>query len=468
MALEQIVLAAVVALAAGLGIGVLLWAGPLGRVRSLLGEAKAELAGAAARLGELEPVRAQLEATLARAGAAEARLAALEMQAAERAQAHEEQKATLLATGEALKAEFERLAQEALKGSQTQFLEVAEEAIKRQREAADAELKNNKQALSELLTPVADTLGRYEKRMGEVEAARVEGYGKLTTLLDELGKSQAAAVTATARLETALRSSGKAAGRWGEEQCRNVLEMAGLVEGVDFTAQGSVEGESGRQRPDFTVMLPGGRLLVVDVKCSLDAFVTAAEAASDEERARALKAHAAAVRAHAVGLAGKSYEKSVAGAVDFVVLFVPGENFLAAAIEQDRTLMNDFMNKRVVLAGPINLIAVARTVAAMRDQARLAKEAAEIARLGRDLYDSLRIMAGNIGAVQRSLGATVTGWNKLVTQLDSRVMLRARRFEHMGATTGLEPMSEIAAVELVPLLPSAPELLPPPRSEAAE
>ena len=143
------------------------------------------------------------------------------------------------------------------------------------------------------------------------------------------------------------------------------------------------------------------------------------------------------------------------------MLFVPGENFLSAALEQDRALMNDFMTRRLVLAGPINLIAVARTVAAMRDQARLAEQAAEIAKLGRELYDSLRIMGGNFSAVQKSLDGAVMNWNKLVAQVDSRVMLRAKRFEQLGATTGLEAIVELKAIEAVPMLPTHSELLPP-------
>lgn len=471
----------------GLAAGLMLGRRPVGALRRQLEEeAQARAAERAAAAQALEAERsAHVETRLGRVAAEEraartpdleaglaaarserealaARLAALEAEAAARAQAFEEERARLVAAGEALKAEFARLSAEALKGSQEQFLQMAEAAVKRQRELGDATLEQKRAALAELLKPIGETLKGYEARLAEVEKARVEGYGQLTALLSEIGKTQAAAITATTRLETALRSSGKSAGRWGEEQCRNVLESAGLVEGVDFEEQFSVDGDAGRQRPDFIISLPGGRSLVIDVKCSLDAFVSAIEADDEAARTRALKAHAAAVRAHASGLASKSYASAVPGAVDFVVLFVPGENFLAAAMEQDRTLMRDFMDKRVVLAGPINLVAVARTVAAMRDQARLAKEAAEIAKLGRDLYDSLRIMGGNITAVQASLAKTVENWNRFVGQMDSRVMLRARRFETSGATTGLAQLPDLPPVEAVPRLPAAPELIAPP------
>jgi DNA recombination protein RmuC len=380
-----------------------------------------------------------------------ARVAALDAEREERDRAHA---ADIARTEE----RFVALAAQALDGAQAKLLEGADGLLTRHREAAGAGLAENRAQLSELIAPMRETLGKYEAQLGEIEKVRAESYGQLTQLLDSVAKGQDRVSGATAKLETVLRSSGKAAGRWGEEQCRNVLELAGLVDGIDFVAQTS-DGSDDNRRPDFIVTLPGDRKLVIDVKCSLDSYMSAVGCDGDEERTRLLTSHAKAVRAHATGLASKAYEKSVGGAVDFVVLFVPGENFLAAAFEHDRGLMHDFMAKRLVLAGPINLIAVARTVAAMRDQARLAKQAAEIARLGRDLYDSIRIMGGNIAAVQKGLEGAVTNWNKLVGQLDSRVVSRARKFEALGATTGLDTIAEVRSIEAMPLLPTAPELL---------
>ena len=233
-----------------------------------------------------------------------------------------------------------------------------------------------------------------------------------------------------------------------------------------------MDGEDGKQRPDFKINLPGGRVLVIDVKCSIDAYVSAAEAEDPATRQTFLTAHARAVRTHADGLAKKDYAKAVGNAVEFVVLFVPGENFLGAALEQDRALLNDFFKRQVVLAGPVNLVAVARTVGALRDQARLAKEAAEIAKLGRELYDSIRIMGSNFAAVQKSLEGAVGNWNKLVGQADARVMSRARRFKDMGAATGLDDLAELVPVAQVPMLPTSAELsaalLPAPEQDAAE
>ena len=427
------------------------------RHRMKLSEAGAEQAAAARRLAELAGAELARE-TLA------GELAALRAQQAERDKGHAAEVARTHET-------FTALAGQALDVAQAKLALANEEVLARHREVAGAGLEANRTQLAELIAPMRDTLAKYEIQLGEVEKVRAESYGQLNQLLDQVAKGQDRVSSSAQKLENVLRSSSKAAGRWGEEQCRNVLEQAGLVENIDFVAQ-TADGSDDSRRPDFIVTLPGDRKLVIDVKCSIDAFMAAAGADEDDDRSRHLLAHAKAVRSHATGLAAKSYEKSVGGAVDFVVLFVPGENFLAAAFEHDRTLMTDFMAKRLVLAGPINLIAVARTVAAMRDQARLAEQAAEIAKLGRDLYDQVRIVSESAVAVGKTLGTTVRDWNKLVGQLDGRLLSRARKFEALGATTGLDKISKVAAIDLVPQLPAPgsplPELFLSPAAEAAE
>ncbi len=451
-------------------LGWLLWGRSLGGVRAEAAAARSDAVAARDAAVELRvQVRGHAVEVLAKQerigelqAAADERdrlaadLAALRATQAERDAAHARQLA-------ALNEHFTGLAAKALDGAQSAFAERAEAVLVRHREVAGAGLEANRAALAELIAPMHATLGHYAAKLDEIEKARAEGYGALSTLLDQVAKGQDRVTGATAKLETVLRSSGKAAGRWGEEQCRNVLELAGLIDGVDFVAQ-TAAGSDDNRRPDFIITLPGDRKLVIDVKCSIDAYMAAAGAEDADERARHLAAHARAVRTHASGLANKAYEKSVGGAVDFVVLFVPGENFLAAAFEHDRAIMGDYMDKRVVLAGPINLIAVARTVAAMRDQARLAKEAAEIGKLGRDLYDSIRIMAANFNAVQKGLEGAVGSWNKLVGQIDSRVVGRARKFQDFGGTTGLEEIADLRAVEATPLLPT---MLDPPAALAA-
>ncbi|WP_426166648.1 DNA recombination protein RmuC [Sandarakinorhabdus sp. DWP1-3-1] len=462
----ELLIAAVIGLALALALGWALWGRPLAAARAEGARAAAEAAELAAEVSRQQQARAAHAVEVKMLGERNAELRDAEMDRERLAGELQALKATQAERDAAHAAEvartaerFTALANAALEGAQAKLAESAEALMTRQREAAGAGLEANRNQLAELIAPVKETLVKYETRLGEVEAARTEAYGSLKEQLANVVLGQEKVSGAAAKLETALRSSGKVAGRWGEEQCRNVLEAAGLVEGIDFETQWSVDGEDGnKQRPDFKINLPGGRVLVIDVKCSIDAYISAAEADDAATRQTYLAAHAKAVKAHAEGLAKKDYAKAVGSAVEFVVLFVPGENFLGAALEQDRNLMNDYFKRQVVLAGPVNLVAVARTVGALRDQARLAKEAGEIAKLGRDLYDSIRIMGGNFNRVQKALESAVGNWNTLVGQVDARVIGRARKLKDMGAATGLEELVDLAPVVNVPMLPASTEL----------
>ena len=473
--MTEILFAAAASLALAILFGWLLWGRPLAATRAERDAARSEATELAAEVGRQREERGRHATEVLMLSQRNEELRDAEFEREKLTAELSALQATLAAREQAFNEEvartterFTALAGKALEGAQAKLAESAEAMMTRQREAAGAGLEANRNQLAELIAPVRDTLVKYETRLGEVEAARTEAYGSLKEQLASVMLGQEKVSGAAAKLETALRSSGKVAGRWGEEQCRNVLEAAGLVEGIDFETQWSVDGEDGKQRPDFKINLPGGRILVIDVKCSIDAYVSAAEAEDSATRQTFLAAHARAVRTHADGLAKKDYAKAVGNAVEFVVLFVPGENFLGAALEQDRALLNDFFKRQVVLAGPVNLVAVARTVGALRDQARLAKEAMEIAKLGRDLYDSIRIMGNNFAAVQKSLELAVGNWNKLVGQADARVMTRARRFKEMGAATGLDDLVELVPVAQVPMLPTSIELaatmLPPPET----
>ena len=461
----------------GLGVGLLWGRRPLGPLRATLeeerrtaaealdaerrahGGVRVELAAAAERAARAEA----LERTLAEAEAARAdldrRLAALHAQAEERARAFEEERARLVAAGEGLKAEFARLAAAALKGSQDQFLQMAEEAVKRQREAAAAELEAGKAALAGLLTPVAETLGRYQESLKSIEEKREQAYGSLAQQLAAVAQGQGQVQAEASRLATALRSSGKAAGSWGESQLRNVLELAGLREGVDFTLQGSTDTEDGRRRPDAIIRLPGGRELVVDAKCSLQDYLAAAGADDDARRA-ALSRHASSVKTHARGLAEKAYWAQHAQAADFVVMFLPGENFLAAALEHDTTLLDWSFQNRILLAGPINLLAIAKTVALVWRQEALAEGAREVGRLGADLYKALADMGEHVAGVGKNLGQALSAYNAFVGSLERNVLPKARRFEVLGIETGKKPVADLPLIESEPRPPAAPELLP--------
>jgi DNA recombination protein RmuC len=464
--LTEVLIAVVATAAVILLLGWALWGRPAAAMRTERDAARAEATELSAEISRQREERGRHAVEVQMLGERNAELRDAEAEREQLAGELSALRATQAERDAAFAAEvartterFEALASKALDGAQAKLAEAAEGLMTRQREAAGAGLEANRNQLAELIAPMGETLKKYETRLGEVEAARTEAYGSLKEQLANVVLGQEKVSGAAAKLETALRSSGKVAGRWGEEQCRNVLEAAGLVEGIDFEAQWSVDGEDGnKQRPDFRINLPGDRVLVIDVKCSIDAYISAAEADDIAVRQTFLTAHARAVRTHADGLAKKDYSRAVGKAVEFVVLFVPGENFLGAALEQDRNLMNDFFKRQIVLAGPVNLVAVARTVAALRDQAKLARDAADIAKLGRELYDSIRIMGGNFAAVQKSLENTVGNWNKLVSQADARVVGRARKLKDMGAATGLDDLAELAPVAQVPMLPSSIEL----------
>jgi DNA recombination protein RmuC len=464
-------------LLAGLGVGALLGRRPVAGLRARLDEERAAAATALnaerAALTDERVARASAEERAARSMALEQeirdareerealtnRLAALDAEAEARARAFEEERARLVAAGEALKAEFARLSGEALKGSQAQFLELAEAAVKRQREAAAQELEANKAALAGLLAPVSETLTRYETGLKAIEEKREQAYGSLSAQLGEVGRVQGLVQSEAARLATALRSSGKAAGSWGESQLRNVLELAGLREGVDFTLQAHMAGEDGARRPDAVIRLPGGRELIVDSKCSLQDYLAAA-GSDDEARRAALARHAQSVRLHARGLSEKAYWTQFAQSADFVVMFLPGENFLAAALEHDTELLDWAFRNRILLAGPINLLAIAKTVALVWRQETLAAEAREIGKLGADLYKAVADMGEHVAGVGRNLGQAMGAYNAFVGSLERNVLPKARRFAELGVEAGKKPVPDLAALDVEARPPAAPELLP--------
>jgi DNA recombination protein RmuC len=478
--------------ALGLAAGLMLGRRPVGALRRQLEEeAQARAAERAAAAQALEAERsAHVETQLGRAAAEEraartpdleaglasaraerealaARLAALEAQAEERARAFEEERGRLIAAGEALKAEFARLSAEALKGSQEQFLQMAEAAVKRQREAAQQELEANKAALAGLLQPVSETLGRYQEGLKAIEEKREQAYGSLAQQLAAVAQGQGQVQAEAARLATALRSSGRVAGSWGESQLRNVLELAGLREGIDFTLQTVADGEAGAQRPDAIIRLPRDRQLIVDAKCSLADFLAAAGEADETARRAALARHARAVRAHAQGLAQKAYWTQFGQAADFVVMFLPGENFLAAALEQDTALLDWAFANRILLAGPINLLAIAKTVALVWRQETLAAEAREIGKLGADLHKALADMGEHVAGLGRNLGQAMGAYNAFVGSLERNVLPKARRFTELGVESGKKALPDLAPVSVEPRLPAAPELIAPPVADGS-
>ena len=463
-----VIAVAVAVLAVALAAGWLLWGRPAAGQRAALAAAAADLAAARADIagyreriaGHAVEVLAKQEriAGLTAIEAAHAKatadLAALRATQAERDAAHTRQLADLQAS-------FAALAAKALDGAQAAFLERAEARFAEHKTLAET-------GMAALLAPVAETLTRYQGELSKVEAARNEAYGSLKEQVGALALGNARVSDEASKLVSALRSSGKTSGSWGEQQLRNVLEMAGLRADVDFTLQTSVDAESGRRRPDAIINLPGGRQLIVDSKCSLHDYLSAGEADGDDARRAAFKRHAAAVRTHARGLGDKSYWKDFGASADFVVMFLPGENFLSAALEHDLPLLGWAFDQRILLAGPINLLAIAKTVALVWRQETQAEQWREIGALGAQLHAAVATMTEHLAAVGKNLTQAVNAYNGFVGSLELNVLPKARRFTDLGVDPGKKPMPALGPVEVLTRAVSAPELLPAPAALAAE
>lgn len=355
-------------------------------------------------------------------------------------EAFETRLAELREAKEALSAQFAEVGNRLLGEAQKQFLERAEQRFKQSEETSG-------QALKSLLQPVNERLQRYEETVVKVEKDRTEAYGNLQGLMESMRVGQESVRAEAAKLGNSLRNAPKARGRWGEQQLRNVLETCGLSEHADFQTEVSIDNGDGRLRPDVIIRVPGGRNLVIDAKVSLNAYQDAFEAGEEGARASALVAHAAAMKAHVNTLGQKAYQDQFEDTPDYVIMFVPGEHFLSAALEQDADLWDFAFAKRVLLATPTNLIAIARTVSAVWQQEKVVGQAREIAELGKDLYARLSTMGGHVGRMGKNLDTAVSAYNALVGSLESQVLTQAKRFEELNIETGGKLIEALPIVE---------------------
>ncbi len=344
---------------------------------------------------------------------------------------------------DAMSAQFGQLAGQALEAAQRQFLERADARFRQSEESAGRNLKA-------LLQPVSERLQRYEEGVAKVEAERRDAFGNLTGLIESMRVGQEKVSSEAAKLVNSLRNAPKARGRWGEQQLRNVLETCGLAEHTDFVTEMSVTGDDGaRLRPDAVIRVPGGRNLVIDAKVSLNAYQDAFGAVDEDERARGLAAHAAAMRAHVNGLGAKAYWTQFEDTPDYVVMFVPGEHFVSAALEHDPTLWDFAFEKKVLLATPTNLVAIARTVAGVWRQEKLAKEARQIGALGKELYDRLAKAMADLKTVGTGLNTAVRNYNQFVSSMESRALVTARKLKDLNIEPGAREIEEVGPVDLL-------------------
>jgi DNA recombination protein RmuC len=351
--------------------------------------------------------------------------------------------ATLKAETNGLEARFAELAARALGEAQEAFLKRADDRFKQSETMAGENLKS-------LLQPVNERLLRYEEGVAKVEAERRNAFGELKGQIEQMRIGTERVSTEAAKLVNSLRNAPKSRGRWGEQQLKNVLETCGLAEHTDFATEVSVAHEDGgRLRPDAIVRVPGGRALVIDAKVSLNAYQDAFGAVDDSERHIGLAAHAASMKAHINALGNKAYWSQFEDAPDYVIMFVPGEHFLSAALEHDHTLWDFAFEKRVLLATPTNLIAIARTVAAVWRQEKLAKEARQIGELGKELYDRLAKALGDLRVVGSGLNTAVKNFNAFASSLETRALVSARKLKDLNIETGAREIESIPPVELL-------------------
>jgi DNA recombination protein RmuC len=346
---------------------------------------------------------------------------------------------------EDLRNAFKALASDALKSNNSSFLVIAEETLKRFQSQARGDLEARQKAVADLVAPVRDSLNKVDAQIQQMEVARGDAYGELRAQVQSLITTQKELQSQTGNLVQALRTPN-VRGRWGEIQLRRVVEIAGMLSYCDFTEQESVTTETGRLRPDLVVKLPGGKNVVVDAKTPLQAFLDAFETNDEETRRACLANHARQVRDHMKTLAGKNYWEQFDPTPEFVVMFLPGETFFSAALEQDSSLIEQGVLSRVIPASPTTLIALLKAVNYGWNQEKLARNAQQISALGKELHDRLRLLAGHITQVGTGLDRAVESYNKAVGSLESRVLVSARKFAELG-TSVADDIPELEPIE---------------------
>lgn len=340
---------------------------------------------------------------------------------------------------------FKALAADALKSNNSTFLQIAQETLKRFQSEASGDLEARQKAVADLVSPVRESLDKVDAQIQQMEKERADAYGGLRQQVDSLITSQKELQSETGNLVRALRTPN-VRGRWGEIQLRRVVEIAGMLPYCDFAEQETITGETGRLRPDLVVKLPGGKRVVVDAKTPLQAFLDAFETTDEEVRRACLTAHARQVRDHINTLAGKKYWEQFESTPEFVVMFLPGETFFSAALEQDTGLIEHGVLNKVIPASPTTLIALLKAINYGWNQEKLARNAQEISTLGKELHERLKKLAAHITAVGTNLDRAVEAYNQAVGSLESRVLVSARKFAELGAPVA-EDIPEVEPIE---------------------
>lgn len=408
-------------------------------LKDSLSEKSVEIARYETSLSELSTYRNQFEEARRQVSEYESRIQVTETRLEERERALRELE-------ERFRSEFKVLASEAVKTSHGEFLEKAEALFKEQQSANREETTDRHVKIEKLVDPIAKSLANYDKELKEFRSERSKREGEIRGTINDLVLATGKVRDETNKLVNALRASPKTRGQWGENALKRIIELSGLTKYCDFLEQEAHRGENGRAIPDVVVRLPGDRRIVVDAKVSLNSYLDAVDCEDETERDLALTGHLNAINAHIKNLSSKEYAKAVANSFDFVLLFIPGDNFLNAAVEKDPTLWERAFDAGVLIATPTTLMAVLKSIAYGWRQEKASENAERVAKIGKELYESLQTMGDKLLKVGNGIDGSVKAYNDLVGNIEGRVMPRARKFSELeieGTRKEIEVLSPL-------------------------